>query len=214
MRVDPLASLIDWIAAYGVFGLLAIGLAERFVPGLPSHAVLVAIGIAAVDGAWSVPVAIIVTTAGSFCGGLALYLLVRMWGERRSVRLLYRLGRLLGLSSARIDKTFTSFRERERTLIFASQLIPTVRLIAPAIAALIRADVGWFAGGTVLGIMGWNGLCIGAGYYAVTIAPGMSASGLAIKMLVLLIVVETLLALAWRIVAHCRSRAATPGRRS
>jgi membrane protein DedA with SNARE-associated domain len=73
--VDPLGSLIDWIATYGVFGLFAIGLAERFIPALPSYGVLVAIGIAAVDGAWSITVAIIVTTTGSICGALALYLL-------------------------------------------------------------------------------------------------------------------------------------------
>ena len=55
--LDPLGSLIDWIATYGIFGLFAIGLAERFIPALPSYGVLVAIGIAAVDGAWSIPVA-------------------------------------------------------------------------------------------------------------------------------------------------------------
>ncbi|APO77031.1 SNARE associated domain-containing protein (plasmid) [Rhizobium etli 8C-3] len=212
--MDPLGSLIDWIATYGVVGLFAIGLAERFIPALPSYGVLVAIGIAAVDGAWSVPVATIVTTTGSFCGGLALYLLVRALGQNRSVRLLYRTGRLLGLASARIDKTLASFRERERTLIFASQLIPTVRLIAPVVAGLIHADFRRFAGGTVLGITLWNGLFIAAGYFAVLLAPGMSASTLAIKMLVLLIATEALLALTWRVAARCRWRAAPRGSRS
>jgi membrane protein DedA with SNARE-associated domain len=211
--VDPLGSLIDWIATYGVFGLFAIGLAERFIPALPSYGVLVAIGIAAVDDAWSVPVAIMVTTTGSFCGGLALYLLVRALGQNRSARLLYRSARLLGLSSARVHKTVASFRARERTLIFVSQLIPTVRLVAPVVAGLIHADFRRFAGGTVLGITLWNGLFIAAGYFAALVAPGMSASTLAIKMLVLLIVTEALLALTWRVAARCRWRAAPTGSR-
>ncbi|MEO9337153.1 VTT domain-containing protein [Mesorhizobium sp. SB112] len=204
--MDPLGSLIDWIAAYGVLGLFAIGLAERFVPALPSYGVLVAIGIAAVDNAWSVPVAIAVTTAGSFCGGLAFYLLVRAMGQDKSVRLLYRLGRLLGLSPARIDRTLASFRSRERTLIFISQLIPTVRLIAPLVAGLVHADFRRFASGTVLGIALWNGLFIAVGHYAVLAAPGLNASTLAIKVLVLLIATEVLLALAWRWAARCPAR--------
>ncbi|MBY5558465.1 DedA family protein [Rhizobium leguminosarum] len=204
--MDPLGSLIDWIATYGMFGLFAIGLAERFIPALPSYGVLVAIGIAAVDGAWSIPVAIIVTTTGSFCGALALYLLVRAVGQNRSIRLLYWISRLLGLSSARIDKTLASFRARERTLIFISQLIPTVRLIAPVVAGLIHADFRRFAGGTLLGITLWNGLFIAAGYFAVLVAPGMTASIMAIKMLVLLIATEALLALTWRVAARYRWR--------
>ncbi|MBY3037294.1 membrane-associated protein [Rhizobium laguerreae] len=204
--MDPLGSLIDWIATYGMFGLFAIGLAERFIPALPSYGVLVAIGIAAVDGAWNIPIAIIVTTTGSFCGALALYLLVRAVGQNRSIRLLYWIGRLLGLSSAHIDKTLASFRARERTLIFISQLIPTVRLIAPVVAGLIHADFRRFAGGTLLGITLWNGLYIAAGYFAVLVAPEMTASIMAIKMLVLLIATEALLALTWRVAARYRWR--------
>lgn len=87
--MDPLADLVDWIALYGVVGLLSIGLAERFVPALPSHGVLVAIGIAANDDAWSVHTAVASTAIGSFIGALALYLLVRAIGESNSVALLH-----------------------------------------------------------------------------------------------------------------------------
>lgn len=79
--MDPLGSLIDWIAVYGVLGLFAIGLAECFVPALPFYGVLVAISIAAVDGAWSVPVAVIATTAGSFSGGLPFTCSYEPWGR-------------------------------------------------------------------------------------------------------------------------------------
>lgn len=212
--MDPLGSLIDWIAAYGVLGLFAIGLAERFVPALPSCGVLVAIGIAAVDKAWSVPVAITITTAGSFFGGLSLYLLVRALGQDRSARFLYLLARLLGLSPARIDRTLSSFRTRERTLIFISQLIPTVRLIAPLVAGLVQADFRRFASGTALGIAVWNGLFIAVGYFAVLAAPDLNASTLAIKVLVILVATEALLALAWRWAARCPGRTVLRGSRS
>ena len=206
--MDPLGSLIDWIAVYGMVGLFAIGMAERFVPILPSYCVLVAIGIASVDSAWSLPDAIILTTAGSFSGGLVLYLLVRAVGQSRSSKLLYWFGRLLGLSSARIDRILSSFRARERTLIVISQLIPAVRLIAPLVAGLIPANFRRFAGGTILGIALWNGMFIAVGYFAVLAVPGMNASALAIKVLVLLITVEVLLALGWRFAVRCAWRAA------
>ena len=69
-------------------------------------------------------------------------------------------------------------------------------------------------GGIALGITIWNGLFIAAGYFAKLAAPGMSASTLAIKMLVLLIATEALFALIWRVAARYRWRAAPRGSRS
>lgn len=79
--MDPLGNLVDWIAIYGIFGLFAIGLAERFLPALPSYGVLVAIGIAADDEVWSLHTAVIGTTIGSLIGALGLYLVVRAVGK-------------------------------------------------------------------------------------------------------------------------------------
>lgn len=79
--MDPLGYLVDWIAIYGIFGLFAIGLAERFMPALPSYGVLVAIGIAADDEVWSVHTAVVSTTLGSSIGAFGLYLLARAVGK-------------------------------------------------------------------------------------------------------------------------------------
>ena len=62
MTDDPLAALIAWAAACGVAGLLGVTLLERLVPILPSYGLLVAIGIAAAGGAWSVPTALVAST--------------------------------------------------------------------------------------------------------------------------------------------------------
>jgi membrane protein DedA with SNARE-associated domain len=120
---------------------------------------------------------------------------------------------LLGLSPARIDRTLSSFRARERTLIFISQLIPTVRLIAPLVAGLTHADFRRFASGTVLGVALWNGLFIAVGNFAVQVVPGMNASTLAIKVPALLIATEALPALTWRFAARCPWRVALRGNR-
>jgi membrane protein YqaA with SNARE-associated domain len=180
--MDPLGSLIDWIAIYGMVGLFAIGIAERFIPVVPSYGVLVAIGVAAASDTWSVPIAIAMTTVGSFMGGLALYLLARALGQTRSTWLLHSIGRLLGLPRLRIEKTLSSFRMRAPTLIFISQIIPTVRLIAPLVASLF----------------------IVVGYGAVLAAPEINTSALALKVLLILIATEAIVAMVCRLIA-CRA---------
>jgi membrane protein DedA with SNARE-associated domain len=196
--MDPLQHFIDCIALYGALGLFLIALAERFVPALPSHGVLVAIGIAAIDGVWSVPTAVFATTGGSFGGCLALYIISRRAGHQRTTRVLYRASNILGISRDRVDSTVASFQAREQLFLLMAQLIPTVRLGAPLIAAILKADSKRFVAGTALGIAFWNALFISVGYMAVVAVPWMSASHLALKVLVLLLVVQTLAVLLWR----------------
>jgi membrane protein DedA with SNARE-associated domain len=197
--MDPLGNLVDWIAVYGILGLFAIGLAERFLPALPSYGVLVAIGIAADDDVWSVHAAVIATTVGSVTGALGLYLLVRAVGRKRSAALLYSVGRWVGLSQPRIDWTLSSLRDRERALTILSQLIPTVRLISPIAAGLLGTNTLRFVSGIAIGIVLWNGLFIAAGYLTVLAIPGINSSALALKVLVLLVAAEVLTALVWRL---------------
>ncbi|HMG49311.1 MAG TPA: VTT domain-containing protein [Inquilinus sp.] len=196
--IDPLGTLIDWIAVYGIVGLVAIGVAERFVPVLPSYGVLVAIGIAAADGSWSVTSAVIGTVAGSLAGCLLLYGLAIALSERRTHRLLAGVGRLAGMSPKRVDSAVSSFRAYQRALAFGTQLVPTVRLVSPVIAGLFRADARAFAIASLAGITVWNALFISVGHLAAAIAPTTSASTLALQVLILLIVAEVLLALGWR----------------
>jgi membrane protein DedA with SNARE-associated domain len=209
--MDPLADLVDWIALYGVVGLLSIGLAERFVPALPSHGVLVAIGIAANDDAWSVHTAVAGTALGSFIGALALYLLVRAIGESKSVTLLHFVGKWIGVSRQRIDQTLSSLRAREQTIAITSQLIPTVRLISPLAAALLGTSMLRFASGVAVGIVLWNGLFIAAGYLAVMALPDINSSAFALKILALLVFVEALIAVTLRLQLRCSKQAWSSG---
>lgn len=199
--MDPLADLVDWIAFYGILGLVVMGLAERFVPVIPSHGMLVTIGIAAHDGAWSLPLALISTTGGGLLGALGVYTIVRVLGEKKSKSHLYAIGKWVGLSQVRIDRTFSFMQTRERTLTIVSQLIPTVRLISPAVAGLVRTPPSRFVAGSAVGITLWNGLFIAAGYLAVSGTPDTNASLFALQVLALLIVTETLVAFVWRLKA-------------
>lgn len=203
--MDPLGALIDWVALYGVLGLIAVGVAERFVPILPSYGVLVAIGIAAAGGMWSIPAALAATVVGNLAGCLLLYAVALALGEVRATRLLGWIGHLAGMSAARVDSMASSFHSRQRLLAFGAQLVPGVRLISPVIAGVFRADAKVFTIATMAGIVVWNGLFISVGHVAGGMVPSANASAVAIKILIVLVVTEATLGLAWR----WRSRRAT-----
>ncbi len=196
--MDPLSSLIDWISLYGVFGLLALGIFERFVPIVPSYGVLVAIGIAADERVWSVWTAVFGSVAGSLFGSLALYWLTLHLSEERVHRMLLWVGRMTGISAPRIERSIVLFREHQRGLSFGMQLVPSIRLISPIIAGMFRADANAFAIATLLGILSWNGLFIAVGYIASNVTVETNASTLALQVVVVLLVVELGLAMLWR----------------
>ncbi len=196
--MDPLSSLIDWISVYGVVGLLALGVFERFVPVVPSYGVLVAIGIAANERVWSLYTAVFGSVAGSLFGSLALYWLTLHLSEERVHRMLLWVGRMTGISAPRIEKSILLFRQHQRGLSFGMQLVPSIRLISPIIAGMFRADAKAFAIATLLGILSWNGLFIAVGYVASNVSVETNASTLALQVVVLLLIIELALALLWR----------------
>ena len=112
--MDPLGTMIPWIAATGILGLLGVTLLERLVPILPSTALLVALGIAVAEGHWSLHMALWSSTAGSVLGSLSLYGLGLALGEVRSFALLKGTARLLGVSKAQLGRLIVSFRRHER----------------------------------------------------------------------------------------------------
>jgi membrane protein DedA with SNARE-associated domain len=189
---------ISWIAACGILGLLGVTLLERFVPIVPSEALLVAIGMAVVGGHWSLHTALVTSTAGSLLGCLSLYALIWALGEARSLAVLKRSAWFLGISPARLDRWIGGFRGRERTLVFGSQLIPAVRLLAPGIAALLRAEPRAFLAATTLGVALWNAFFIGVGYAAALTTGSLNASTLAVKVGVILLIGAGIGATAWQ----------------
>jgi membrane protein DedA with SNARE-associated domain len=197
MTLDPLAALLSWGAACGIGALLMVTLLERLVPILPSYGLLVAIGIAAAQGVWSVPTAFTVSVAGSFVGCLAFYALAGALGEARSAGVVRWTGRLAGLSPSRLDGITRYFRHHQAALAFGAQLVPTVRLVAPAIAGLLRAETKWFAVASACGIALWNGIFIGIGYAAASMSAAANASLLAFSVVVVLLAGETLAVAAW-----------------
>jgi membrane protein DedA with SNARE-associated domain len=180
MDMDPVASLVGWIAVYGAWGLVAVGLAERFVPLLPSYALLLAVGAAAAEGVWLPSEAILATTLGSVLGCAACFLAVTALGATRAARLVDSAGELFGMPTEGVEQRIAALRRNGAALAFALQLVPTARLLAPGLAALLQARPANFLAASSAGIAVWNGLFIGAGYLASNAVGNANATLLAL----------------------------------
>ncbi|MBB5696428.1 DedA family protein [Muricoccus pecuniae] len=196
--MDPLGDLMAWAAPLGLAGLLAIGAVERIIPILPSYGLLVAIGIGAADGLWPAPLAILAVTLGGTAACLACYSIVMSMGEAMARRVLQWSARILGLSPGRVAQWVEACQDRQVLIAFGAQLVPTIRLVTPAMAGILRAEPRAFLLATAAGIAAWNGLFIGVGFVAAQVSSDINVSSLALKLLVGLIVTEATVVLLWR----------------
>jgi membrane protein DedA with SNARE-associated domain len=218
--MDPIGAVLSWVAARGVLGLLVVTLCERLVPVLPSYAVLVAIGIAAAHGQWSLGTAIVASTVGGLTGAVLFYVVGAALARRRSratqqetrlARATSRVLRLFGASPDSIDRLTIRFRAHERACAFCSQLMPGVRLVAPGVAGFLRLDAPAFVTWTALGIVLWNMLFIAVGHVAARTVAGVQPSTLALQTVMVLIAGECILVIVWR-VSSLRRRAGDSAR--
>lgn len=170
--MNQLATLVPFGLALSLAGansiacLVGLSLIERLIPVLPSHVLLTMIGVASAQGAWTLPEAIVVTALGSFAGCLLHYALGNLWPEDSVLALLRRIAPLGRLQPARMDALIDGIRARPTRLALWSQLVPFVRLVAPALAGLLETSFARFASGAAAGIALWNTLFITAGYLA------------------------------------------------
>lgn len=70
------------------------------------------------------------------------------------------------MSRQDIERGTASLRRNQNVWAFSLQLVPPVRLFAPALAALLVENSRGFLTASAAGIALWNGIFIGIGYYA------------------------------------------------
>ena len=201
---DPLAALIPTITAFGVVTLMIATFLERLILVIPSHILLVVIGVAAAEGSFSLPTALAFSLIGSVLGCLPLYLIGRAVGEHRSGRFIEETARMIGISSEKYRRWEDRFRSNEQSIALIAQLVPTVRIMAPGIAGLLRTKFLQFVSATTLGVLLWDGLFIAVGYFSALMNGDTNTSVLALKTVIGLSVIEGLVVLGWRWKAWAR----------
>lgn len=196
--MDPLGQLINWSASYGLLGVFLVVFSERIIPIFPSYAILVAVGIGVGSGAWPLPAALIAAIAGSYVGGSIYYFCAASVSQERFFRFLTRFALLFGTSSDKVQKMIVYFRTNQAALSFTAQLVPTVRLVAPAIAGLLKVKLGPFAAAAGLGVAVWNSLFFFIGYACARLSFDGNVSELALEVMIVLMIVESLAFVVWR----------------
>lgn len=161
MTVETLVSLI---AGPTVLAACLLALMEKFLPILPSSALLVFLGMKAVAGPGDLALVLAATTLGSSLGCLCLYAFGRSLGEARCAAVVARYGRYLLLSRARYDRLAEGYRHHHFPVTLLGQTMPAARAVLPLSAGIFGMTLGQFMLAIALGASIWNGGFLTIGY--------------------------------------------------
>ncbi|MCL5125374.1 MAG: DedA family protein [Deltaproteobacteria bacterium] len=149
--------IIEQLGYWGAGFLMAL---ESMIAPVPSELVMPFVGFLAAEGKFSIPTAIIVTSAGSVIGSLISYFL-GLWGGRP---LVIRAGRYLFLNHEHLEWTERWFDKHGSWTIFISRFIPVVRHLISIPAGLGRMNLSHFCLFTIAGATIWNSFLLFCGY--------------------------------------------------
>ena len=195
--MDLVGTFIPWIVTFGLVAVVTATFVERLIPMLPSYVLLVVIGIASAEGYFSLPAAIALSTVGSVLGCMAVYAIGTVTGESRFRNFLERLARLVGIQPVRFNLWLERLRANEYSAVASAQIVPGIRVVAPGISGLLRANFGGFVAATTIGVALWDTIFIGVGYVAKFAADDTNASVLALETVIVLLVAEALFFSFW-----------------
>lgn len=161
--------ILDIMSRYGYLGLALLIMAENLFPPIPSEIILTFGGFMTTYTRMHIPGAVLSATVGSVGGALILYQAGRFLSPDRLDTLLSgRLGRILHLKKADIQKAADWFDSRGNYTVFFCRFIPIVRSLISIPAGMADMALGRFLWMTVAGSFLWNLILICAGAAAGT----------------------------------------------
>lgn len=154
---DGVKQVIDSLGYPGLF--LLIVLESTMVP-IPSLLVMPFAGFLASQGTFSLPLILVINSAGALTGsGLSYWL-----GAAGGKPLLLRYGKYLFVRPKDIEKTEEYFARHGGKTIFIGRFLPVVRHLISIPAGIARMPLGRFLGLTFLGASLWGGGLMVVGY--------------------------------------------------
>ena len=156
--------ILDVMSRYGYLCLALLIMAENLFPPIPSEIILTFGGFMTTYTRMHIPGAVLSATVGSVGGALILYQAGRFLSPDRLDTLLSgRLGRILHLKKADIQKAADWFDSRGNYTVFFCRFIPIVRSLISIPAGMADMALGRFLWMTVAGSFLWNLVLICAG---------------------------------------------------
>ncbi len=158
------ATMVALLAGHPLLGAGFLALAEKFLPVLPSSALLIFLGMSTAVGPGDLALTLAATTIGSSLGCLCLYGVGRRLGEVRCTAFVVRYGRYILLSRSRYDQLIACYQRHHFQVMLLGQTIPTARAYLPLPAGMFRMAPGRFTLAILLGTSLWNGGFLTIGY--------------------------------------------------
>ena len=149
----------------GVFLLIAI---ENIFPPIPSEVILLfggALTAAALGGKLSIFWMIVAATLASLAGAILLYYIGKILKTERLKRIVSgRVGKVLRLKPADIDRADKWFDEKGNITVFICRCVPLLRSLISIPAGMSEMPMGKFILYTVVGSAIWNTILVTVGH--------------------------------------------------
>ena len=152
----------EFLATYGLLAIFALMLVKEFgvpVP-VPSDLLLITAGVQVASGAYPLANLLIAVAVATLIGSSAQFLLAKSAGRQ----FVYRVGRFVGLTPARLDQAGAMLQRRGPLAVFLGLNIPGARAGIVAAAGLAGLSFGAFAPAMLAGSMVFYGWHIALGY--------------------------------------------------
>lgn len=156
--------IVSIITEFGYTGIVLLMLLEAMFPPIPSELIIPFAGYTAATGALDPVLVVLAATAGSLLGAVPWFLAGWFFGLDRCKWLAFRYGRWLTVSAGDIDTADRWFDRWGWTIVFFGRLLPIVRTLISVPAGLTRMPIWLFVVATLLGVLLWNSILVGAGY--------------------------------------------------
>lgn len=150
---------------FGAFGIGLLMFLENIFPPIPSEIIMPLAGYQAATGQMSIVTVIVAGTIGAVLGIIPWYVLGRVVGAERVIRLAERFGRWMTLSPTDVETADRWFHKHGYWAVVAGRLVPTVRTLISVPAGLSRMPFLVFMALSTIGTAVWTAGLAFAGYF-------------------------------------------------
>lgn len=169
--------VVEWIGAFGYWGVFALIAVENIFPPIPSEVILTFAGFCTATTALRAPGVVAAATLGSLAGALVLYGVGRLLQPRRLDALLAGpVGRALHMEKQDVEKAAAWFAQKGAASVFYCRCVPIVRSLISIPAGMAGMRLVLFFLYTAAGSTVWNILLVGLGAAAGQSWPRVAAA--------------------------------------
>ena len=159
--------VVEWIGAFGYWGVFALIAVENIFPPIPSEVILTFAGFCTATTALHAPGVVAAATLGSLAGALVLYGVGRLLQPRRLDALLAGpVGRTLHMEKQDVEKAAAWFAQKGAASVFYCRCVPIVRSLISIPAGMAGMRFAPFLALTVAGSLLWNVILVSLGALA------------------------------------------------